>query len=39
MVDQLCQIQPIDENRINLLNKLLGDYEDRKNLSAKKTNA
>jgi len=39
MVDQLCQIQPVDENRINLLNKLLGDYEDRKNLSAKKTNA
>lgn len=29
-VDQLCQLEPSDLNTINILNKLLLDYEERK---------
>lgn len=36
MVDQLCQIPPVDENKIEVLNKLLGDYEQRKSRKTKK---
>lgn len=38
LVDQLCQVQPVDENKIGILNKLLGDYEQRKSRQTKKTN-
>ena len=30
MVDQLCQIEPVDHGRIELLNRLLSAYEQRK---------
>lgn len=36
MVDQLCQIPPVDKNKIEVLNKLLGDYEQRKSRKTKK---
>lgn len=39
MVDQLCQTIPVDNDRIIVLNKLLGDYEQRKSRRIKKTNA
>lgn len=37
MVDQLCHADPVDTERIEILNKLLRDYETRK--SRRKTNA
>lgn len=37
MVDHLCQIQPVNENKIEILNKLLGDYEQRKSRKTKRT--
>ena len=37
-VDQLCQVQPVDENKIEILNKLLLEYEQRKSRQTKKTN-
>jgi hypothetical protein len=39
MVDQLCQTEPVDEERIEVLNNLLGDYEQRKLRKTKKPNA
>jgi hypothetical protein len=30
MVDQLCKVEPVDDKRIDVLNKLLRDYELRK---------
>lgn len=29
MVDQLCQVEPVDKKKIEILNKLLADYEYR----------
>jgi len=39
MVDQLCQTKPIDDNRIELLNGLLSEYEQRKSRRTKKPTA
>jgi hypothetical protein len=36
MVDQLCQTEPIDKEKIETLNKLLGDYEQRKSQHTRK---
>ena len=36
LVDQLCQTEPIDKKKIDILNKLLGDYEQRKSIKTKK---
>src|SRR5215213_7483093 len=36
MVDQLCQIEPVDNEKIEILNKLLRDYEQRKSPQTKK---
>jgi len=30
MVDQLCQTEPVDNKRIEILNRLLSEYEQRK---------
>lgn len=30
MVDQLCQIEPVDNERIKILNRLLSEYEQQK---------
>lgn len=30
MVDQLCQTEPVDNEKIGILNKLLSEYEQRK---------
>jgi hypothetical protein len=30
MVDQLCQTEPVDSEKIEILNRLLGGYEQRK---------
>ena len=30
MIDQLCQIEPVDEEKIEILNKLVGEYKQRK---------
>ena len=38
MVDQLCHIEPIDNKKIETLNKLLCDYEQRKSRQTKKPN-
>ena len=38
LVNQLCQSEPADKNKIEILNKLLADYEQHKP-SKKKTNA
>lgn len=39
MVDQLCQIEPIDNEKIEKLNGLLRDYEERKSRKIKKPTA
>lgn len=36
MVDQLCQTEPVDSEKIDILNRLLGDYEQRKSRNLKK---
>ena len=36
MVDQLCQIEPVDNEKIEILNKLLRHYEQRKSPQTKK---
>lgn len=36
LVDQLCQVQPPDERRIELFNKLLLEYEQRKSSGSPK---
>ena len=39
MVDQLCQIEPVDNNKIEILNKLLREYEQRKSRQTRKPTA
>ena len=39
MVDQLCQTEPIDNSKIQILNKLLGEYEQRKSRQSKNPTA
>lgn len=39
MVDQLCQTDPIDNKKIEILNRLLSDYEQRKSRQTKKPTA
>ena len=39
MVDQLCQTTPVDNQKIEILNKLLGDFEQRKSGKKKKPTA
>ena len=36
MVDQLCQTEPLDNEKVGILNKLLGDYEQRKSKPTRK---
>lgn len=35
MVDRLCQIEPVDSEKIEVLNKLIRDYEERKSKRTK----
>jgi hypothetical protein len=39
MVDQLCQTEPVDNDKIEILNRLLSEYEQRKSRQARKLNA
>lgn len=39
MVDQLCQTEPVDNKKIEILNKLLSDYQQRKSRHTKKPTA
>ena len=39
MVDQLCQTEPIDNNKIEILNRLLSEYEQRKSRQTRKPTA
>ncbi len=39
MVDQLCQTEPVDKEKIEILNKLLADYEQRKSRLTRKPTA
>ncbi len=39
MIDQLCHIEPVDINKIGILNKLIGDYEKHKSQPLKKKNS
>lgn len=39
MIDQLCQTEPVDEEKIEILNKLLSEYEQRKIKRTKKPTA
>jgi hypothetical protein len=39
MVDQLCQTEPVDNKKIEILNNLLADYEQRKSRQTRKPNA
>ena len=39
MVDQLCQKEPVDNEKLEILNKLMGDYEQRKSGRTKKPTA
>lgn len=39
MVDQLCQTEPVDNEKIEILNRLLSEYEQRKSLQTRKTTA
>lgn len=39
MVDQLCQTEPVENEKMEMLNKLLGEYEQRKSQKTRKTNA
>lgn len=36
MVDQLCQTEPVDNNKIEILNRLLSEYEQRKSRHTRK---
>lgn len=36
MVDRLCQSQPVDDKKIEILNKLLAEYEQRKDRQVKR---
>ncbi len=39
MVDQLCQVEPTDNEKIEKLNKLLSEYEQRKSRQTRKPTA
>ena len=39
MVEQLCQAEPVDSDKIEILNNLLRDYEQRKSGQTKKPTA
>ncbi len=39
MIDQLCQSKPVDTGRIEILNKIIGDYEQRKSRQTRKPTA
>jgi len=39
MVDQLCQIEPVDNEKIGILNRLLSEYEQRKSRQTRKPTA
>jgi hypothetical protein len=39
MIDQLCQTEPIDKERIEILGRLIIEYEQRKSRQTKKPNA
>ncbi len=39
MVNQLCNTEPIDKNKLEILNKLLAEYEQRKSRQLKKPTA
>ena len=39
MLDQLCQTEPVDNDKIEILNRLLSEYEQRKSRRARKLNA
>ena len=39
MVDQLCQNEPVDNNKIEILNRLLSEYEQRKSRQTRKPTA
>ena len=39
MVDQLCQTEPVDNEKIEILNRLLSEYEQRKSLQTRKPTA
>ncbi len=39
MVDQLCQTEPVDNNKLQILNRLLSEYEQRKSKQIRKPTA
>lgn len=39
MVDQLCQTEPVDNEKIEILNRLLGEFEKRKSTKTRKPTA
>ena len=39
MVDQLCQTEPVDNEKIEILNRLLSEYEQRKSTQTRKPTA
>lgn len=39
MIDQICQTEPVDNKKIEILNNLIADYEQRKSRQTKKPNA
>ena len=39
MLDQLCQTEPVDNDKIEILNRLLSEYEQQKLRQARKLNA
>ena len=39
MIGHLCQTEPVDNNKIEILNRLLSEYEQRKSRRARKLNA
>lgn len=39
IVDRLCQIEPVDSEKIEALNRLIRDYEERKSKRTKRLNA
>ena len=39
MVDQLCQTEPVDNNKLEILNRLLSEYEQRKSKQTGKPTA
>ena len=39
MVDKLCQTEPVDNNKLEILNRLLSEYEQRKSKQTRKPTA